>query len=571
MTTTLWQSTLVAAIFAIHPLHVESVAWIAERRDVLYAFFMLLTIWAYINYLEKPKRCRHLWVLLCFILAAMSKPMVVTMPFILLLLDYWPLGRLRMANQDRGSKPFTAPSLQAIRQNVPIFHLFVEKFSLFSIAAVISLFTLFSSWGANALSSLEALPLIVRLENAVVSYRAYILKMIWPNPLAVLYPHPIALPVSKIVSAALLLLTITILVIVGRKKHPYLIVGWLWYLITLLPVIGLVQAGIQSMADRFMYMPMTGLSIMVIYGISDIYKTWPYKKLTLTVLTVLLLLTLIASTRAQVKLWQNSETLFRHTLQVTSNNYLIHNNLGATLAKQGKDEEAFIHFMRSLEINPCYADAHYNLGSLLLRQGKDREAIPHLLVALQIKPDHVQAHNDLGIILTRYGKSKEAMDHFSKAIQFDPTYEEAYFNEGYILLQQKNYVEAIFYFKEVLRINPNNSKAYNGLGVSFLESGSAEKAMDCYHKALEINPNDADTHVNLGSLFIRQGKYQEAILHFTEALRINPNDGEVHFTLGMLYLKIDQKELALKQYTILKTINNKMAGTLYRNISRHRN
>jgi len=571
MTATLWQSTMVAAIFAIHPLHVESVAWIAERRDVLYAFFMLLTIRTFINYVEKPTKRRHLWVLLCFIFAAMSKPMVVTLPFILLLLDYWPLGRLRIPNQDRGSNPFTAPSLQAIRQKVPILHLFVEKLSLFSIAAVISLFTLFSSWEAKALSSLKALPLIVRSENAVVSYGEYILKTIWPNPLAVLYPHPMALPVSKIVSATLLLLTITILVILGRKKHPYLIVGWLWYLITLLPVIGLIQSGIQSMADRFMYMPMTGLLIMVIYGISDIYKNWPYKRLTLTVLSVLLLSTLMASTRAQVKLWQNSETLFRHTLQVTKNNYLIHNNLAAALVKQGKDQEAFVQIMRALEINPRYADAQYNLGSLLLKQGKDREAIPHFIAALQIKPDYVQAHNDLGIILNRHGKSKEAMDHLSKAIQFDPTCEEAYFNKGHILLQQKNYVEAIFYFKEVLRINPNNSKAYNALGVSFLDSGSAEKAMDCYHKALEINPNDADTHVNLGGLLIQQGKYEEAILHLTEALRINPDDGEVHFTLGMLYLKINQKELALKQYTILMTIDNKMASTLYRNISTHRN
>jgi len=571
MTAALWQSAFVAAIFALHPLHVESVAWIAERRDVLHAFFLLLTIWVYINYVEKPKWFQHICVLLCFILAVMSKPMAITLPFILLLLDYWPLGRLRIGKEDQRPKPFTAPSLKTIRQNVPISHLFIEKVSLFSIAVVVGLFTLFSTWGIKSLSSLENLSLIVRIENAAVSYIEYILKMIWPNPLAVLYPYPTTLPVWKVVCTTLLLLTITVLVTLGRRKRPYLIVGWLWYLITLLPVIGLLQAGYQSMADRFMYLPMTGLLIMMIYGISDMYKKWPYKRLTLTILSILLVITLMVSTRAQVKLWRNSETLFRHTLQVTNNNYFIHNHLGAALLKQGNDQEALIHFKRSLDINPYYADAHCNIGVLLLRQGKYREAIPSFIAALQNKPHSVEALTNLGIILSKYGKVKEAMDHFSEAIRINPSYEEAYFNQGNLLLQMRKYDEAIHYFNKALRINSKNPKTYNNLGLALLGLGNAEKAMDSYRKALGINPDDADTHCNLGSLFTQQGKYEKAISHFTEALRINPNDGEVHFTLGMLHLKMNQKELALKQYTTLKNIDNKMADTLYRNISKYRN
>lgn len=573
MTAAIWQSAFVAAIFALHPLHVESVGWVAERRDVLHVFFLLLTIWLYVNYVEKPKWFRHIGVLLCFILAVMSKPMAVTLPFALLLLDYWPLDRLRIGKGDQSPRAFTAPRLMAIRENVRISHLLIEKASLFSIAVVISSFTLFSVWGSKSLSSLESLPLIVRLENAAVSYIGYISKMIWPNPLAVLYPHPMTFPVWKVVCAAFLLLAITILVTLGRKKHPYLIAGWLWYLITLFPVIGLFQAGTQSMADRFMYMPMIGLCIMVIYGISGAYHKWRYnyKGLTLAVLSVSLVITLMVLTRAQVKLWRNSETLFKHTLQVTNNNYFIHNYLGAALAAEGKDKEALIHFSRALEINPHYAHAHSNLGALLLRQDKYREAIPPLVAALQIESDCVEAHTNLGIILSKYGKVKEAMGHFSEAIRINPKYEEAYFNLGKILLEMTKYEEAIHYFNKTLSLNPRNPKTYNNLGLSLLGLGDAEKAMDCYHKALHINPRDADTHCNLGSLFIRQKKYEKAIFHLSEVLRINPNDSEINFTLGMLHLKMNQKELALKQYTALKNIDNKMAETLYLNISKSKN
>jgi protein O-mannosyl-transferase len=573
VTATLWQSAFVAVIFAVHPLHVESVAWVAERRDVLHGFFFLLAIWVYVNYMEKAKWFRQLGVLLCFILAVMSKPMAVTLPFTLLLLDYWPLGRLRVGKEDRGPRPFAAPWLKGIRQDVSISHLLIEKASLFSIAVIISLFTLFSVWGGKSLASLDSLSLVVRIENAVVSYVEYILKMIWPNSLAVLYPHPMAFPIWKVLCATLLLLTITILVTLDRRKHPYLTTGWLWYLMTLLPTIGLFQAGIQSKADRFIYMPMIGLLFMGIYGISDMYNKWRYnyKRLLFAVLSVSLVITLMVLTRAQVKLWRNSETLFKHALQVTENNYFIHNHLGAALATEGKDQEALIHFNKALKINPNYFHAHSNQGALLLRQGKYREAIPSLIAALRIEPDCVEAHTNLGIILGKYGKVKEAMGHFSEAIRVNPNYEEAYFNRGKLSLEMKEYEEAIHYFNKALNLNPRNSKTYNNLGLSLLGLRDAEKAMDYYHKALEINPGDADTHCNLGGLFIRQGKYEKAIFHLTEALRIDPNDKEVYFTLGMLYLKLNQKDLALKQYTSLKNIDNHMADTLYRNISEYKN
>ncbi|HUL19843.1 MAG TPA: tetratricopeptide repeat protein [Thermodesulfobacteriota bacterium] len=570
MTTSLWPCAFIAAIFAFHPIHVESVAWVAERRDVLHTFFLLLAIFAYINYVKDPKRLWHVCVLICFILAVMSKPMAVTLPFILLLLDYWPLGRIRIGKKHQEPKPFTATSLKGISENVPISHLLIEKSSLFFIAIAISLFTLFSAWGIKSLSSFDNLPMILRLENAAVSYIGYFLKIIWPNPLAVLYPYPITLPIWKVVCATLLLFTITVLVTLARNKYPYLIVGWLWYLITLLPVIGLFQAGDQSMADRFMYVPMIGLLIMMVYGISHICRKWPYKTLTLAVISASIIIILIVLTRAQVKFWRNSEALFRHTLQVTTNNYFIHNHLGAVLLKQGRGQEALVHFNRALEINPYYADAHCNLGVLLLRQGKYREAIPSFTAALRYKPHGVEALTNLGIVLGKYGQTKEAMELFSEAMRTNPNYEEAHFNRGSLLLEMKEYKEAIQSFNIALKINSRNSKTYNNLGVSWLGLGNAEKAMDCYHRALDIDPNDADTHCNLATLFIHQGKYEKAISHLAEALRINPNDGEVHFILGMLRLKMNQNELALEQYTALKNIDNKMAETLYLNISKYR-
>lgn len=603
MTALPWRSGFVAALFAIHPLHVESVAWVAERKDVLSAFFLMLAMWAYVHYAEKPRFKRYLLVVLCFLLALMSKPMAVTLPFSLLLLDYWPLGRLRQTKMDHGTNPSISKAVNRVSLRGLFFRLIWEKIPLFFFAAVLSLLTLLAHQGSGALSSLNKLPLENRIGNALVSYVKYIAKTIWPDRLAVLYPHPITLPFWEVAGATLLLVIITVLVVLTRKRRPYYIVGWLWYLGTLLPVIGLIQAGTQAMADRFMYIPSIGLFIMVVYGISDVLREWRYRRVTLTTSGTLLLAILMISTVLQVQLWRNSVTLFTHTLRVTANNSLIHNNLGVTLARQGQDWEAVVHYRKALEINPRYPDAHYNLAALLVRQGKNQDAMAHFVEALQLKPDKVEAHNDLGGLLAKQGKIQEAIVHFAEAVRINPNYAAAYLNLGIVLVQQGRNKEAIPYFNEALGINPKDARIHNNFAVALAKVGKTEEALAHYNQALQINPDYADAHFNLGSLLtlqrkdqeavphyyevlrinpsdaqghyelanilFRQRKNQEAVIHLTEAVRIIPNYGEAHLTLGMLYLVMGKKDLALAQYRILKTINNNMGKTLYKEISKH--
>ena len=526
--------------------------------------------------------------------------MAVTLPFVLLLLDYWPLGRLGLEKRDNSLIPTPLESVNVSHRKAPVFRLILEKVPLFFLSAVLSLFTIFAHWGSGAVSPLDRLPLETRIGNALVSYVNYIAKMIWPNHLAVLYPHPIILPFWEVAGASLLLVMITVLVFLSRKRHPYLIVGWLWYLGTLVPVIGIVQAGTQAMADRFTYIPIVGLFIMVAYGVPDILQGWRYRKAALATSGGLLVSILMAITILQVQYWQNSMKLFNHTLQVTVKNSLIHNNLGVTLMRQGMDQEAFSHYMNALRINPVYADAHYNQGVLLARQGKDQEAIAHLVQALRIKPNMVKAHNDLGSILFKQGKIQEAIIHFSEAVHIDTNYAEAQYNLGTVLSHQGRNEEALHYFSEALRINSKDGKIHNNLAVALAAVGRTEEAIAHYHQALRINPGNTDAHYNLGFLLTLQGKGQDAKTHFYEVLRINPSDGnahynlgvilvqqgkndeaashlseavriisnyeEAHLTLGMLYLAMGKKDLALAQYKILKAINKNLARTLHQKI-----
>ena len=600
MTGTPWRSGFVAALFALHPLHVESVAWVCERKDVLSTFFWMLTMGTYLFYVERPKFNRYLLVVLCFILALMSKPMAVTLPFALLLLDYWPLGRFQFESRDQTLNPSIPKSTNTAHRKVSFFRLVLEKVPLFFLTAVSSLLTIFTQWRGGAVTPLNHLPLGIRIANALVSYVRYIAQMIWPNRLAVLYPHPMNVALWEVAGATLLLLMISILVILAGRRRPYYIVGWLWYLGTLVPVIGFVQAGVQAMADRFTYIPLIGLFVMVAYGVPDILAGWRCRRVALLTSGGFLLSILMISTILQVQRWQNSITLFNHTLDQTANNAIIHNNLGVTLFRQGKEKEAVAHYEKALEINPRYVDAHSNLGILLVKQGKSQEAMPHFIEVLRLKPDEVEAHNHLGIILSKQGKSQEAVAHFSEAIRINPNYEEAYLNLGIALVQQGRNQEAISQLSEALRVNPKNAKVHNSMGVALSGQGKIREAIVHYAQALQINPDYADAHYNLGSLLALQGKGQEALIHYNEVLRIKPHDavahyelavilglqgktqeaivhlaeavriipnyGEAHLTLGMMYLKMEKKGLALAEYKTLQKINKHLANTLYQNI-----
>ena len=455
MTGAPWRSSFVAALFALHPLHVESVAWVSERKDVLSTFFWMLAIGAYISYVARPKLNRYLLVVLCFILALMSKSMAVTLPFVLLLLDYWPLGGPNLKKMGPDLNLSISKSANIDHRRVPLLRLILEKIPLFFLTAVSSLFTILAYWKGGTIASLAKLPLEIRIGNALVSYVRYIAKMIWPDRLAVLYPHPIILPLWEAAGAAFLLTILTVWMIIAGRRRPYYVVGWLWYLVTLLPTIGLVQAGVQAMADRFTYIPLIGLFIMVAYGVPDILTGWRYQRVALVTSGGFLLSILMICTMLQVQRWQNSVRLFSHTLDVTVNNALIHNNLGVTLVRQGKDQEAIAHYKKALEINPRYVDAHYNLGSLLVLQGMDQEALPHYIEVLRINPRDAVAHYELAVILARQNKAQEAIVHLAEAVRIIPNYGEAHFTLGMIYLKMGKKDLALTEYKTLQKINTN--------------------------------------------------------------------------------------------------------------------
>jgi Flp pilus assembly protein TadD len=491
MTRAPWSSSFVAVLFGLHPLHVESVAWVAERKDVLSTFFWMLTLWAYAYYVERQTLKRYVLVVLCFILGLLSKPMLVTLPFVLLLLDYWPLGRSNLdSSVHRRDKSF---SLSPFGREPSGARLILEKVPLFLFAAASSAVTFFAQRSSGAVGSLEKLPLGNRLANALVSYLTYIWKMIWPDGLAILYPHPIHLPVWQAAGAGLLLVMVTILVIMAARKHPYFLVGWLWYVGTLVPVIGLVQVGAQAMADRYTYIPLIGLFIMVAYGIPHALTGSRFRKIALAFLGSLVILILLILTVEQVQRWKNSVTLFEHTLRVTVNNSMIHNNLGVILAAQGKDGEARIHYTEALTIKSNYADALYNMGALLAREGKDQEAMAHFVQALQLKPAMAEVHNHMGAILLKAGRPQEAMDRFTEAIRIDPEYAYAHYNLGALFARQGRMQEAIDHLSAATRLMPTYAEAHFALGIVYLEMGKRDLALSEYDILQKTDPTRAKT------------------------------------------------------------------------------
>jgi tetratricopeptide (TPR) repeat protein len=414
MTGAVWRSAFVAAVFALHPLHVESVAWVAERKDVLSGLFWMLTIVAYIRYAEKPRIRRYLLVVLSLTLGLMAKPMVVTLPFVLLLLDYWPLDRLQWPHQC-GKEVLPQPkSVDADHNRFSAARLIVEKIPLFTLVAASSIVTYIAQQSGHMVVHV---PLKARVIHVADSYIGYIMKMAYPSRLAVLYPYPTELHLDYM----LLLIGISALILWRAKQLRWLTVGWLWYLGTLVPVIGLVQVGDQAMADRYSYLPSIGIFIIVAWGAPELLAKWHYRKIALSAAAAVALVALLICTRMQVSHWKNSSVLFGHTLEVTENNFVIHNGYGVALARNGQMNEAIEHYKKALQIQPEYADAYANLGATLSNQGKFDEAVVCYNRALSIKPNLVLTHSNLGDILLGQNKLDEAVEHFIEALRIKPS------------------------------------------------------------------------------------------------------------------------------------------------------
>ncbi|MGD8916346.1 MAG: tetratricopeptide repeat protein [Syntrophobacterales bacterium] len=542
MTGALWPSSFVAALFALHPLHVESVAWVAERKDVLSAFFWLLAVRAYSRYVERPRSRRYLLALFFFALGLMAKPMVVTLPFVLLLLDYWPLERMEInrlrVKQNEGGMARSS-----------VFHLVWEKIPFIVLSGATTVVTIIAQRQVGALKSFEGFPFSHRIANALVSYVSYIGKMVWPHKLAVFYPYPTTIPLWQSAGAGLLLITISVLLLRAAANRPYLAVGWLWYVVTLLPVIGLVQVGVQAMADRYTYLSIIGLFIIIAWGIPSVLASWRHRKKAIALAATVLLLVFAICSMRQVSYWQDSASLFQHTNKVTINNDVAHNHLGLALAAQGRFEEAMSHYVQALRIKPREPWVHSNLGIALARQGRLAQAIDHYEEALRIKPDLAKAHNNLGNALAKQGKLEEAMSHYAEALRIKPDFEKAHNNLGNALARQGKLEEAMSHYAEALRINPDYAGAHNNLGNALAMQGKLEEAMDHYSQALRINPEDAEAHNNLGNILAAKGRLEEAANCYSEALRINPDYARAHYNLANTLAAMGRFDEAVGHYS----------------------
>jgi protein O-mannosyl-transferase len=502
MTGDLWPSAFVAAVFAIHPLRAESVAWVAERKDVLSGLFFMLTLWAYLGYVRRPfSIARYALVAVLFALGLMSKPMLVTLPLLLLLLDYWPLGRIRGLS-GVGSLAPVATDISSSQQDNPQeevstsqyswWQLIAEKMPLLAMSVVSCVVTSLAQ--QKALANFEIVTLPLRITNALVAYGTYLGQFFFPRGLAIFYPYPVdGHPAWKVACVSMMLIVITIGVLTQWRKRPWLLVGWFWYLGMLVPVIGFVQVGGQSMADRYTYLPQIGLAIALGWAAANFADDRLPRRLAFAAVSVVAVIILMIFATRQTAFWRNGETIWIRASDCTASNIFAHNNMGNLLAKNQRVNEAILQYQKALEINPRSAITHNNLGNVYASRGKLKEAAAEYRLALKYRENYAQAHNNLGNVLAWCEHRDDAIAEYQKALEIDPDYAEA----------------------------------YNNLGAALAGKGEFAAAVDNFNTALKINRFSADAHNNLGTVLEQQGKIAEAADHWRELVHLNPTNMEI--------------------------------------------
>ena len=508
MTGDLWRSAFVAALMAIHPLHVESVAWVSERKDVLSAVFFMLSLAAYSRYARDPRPVRFAAVAVAQALGLLAKPMLATLPFVLLLLDLWPLGRLRLGESGGGARAG---------------RLAVEKWPLFCLSFLSLAATFVPLARTGTLTSLDALPLQARLGNALCAYVVYVRQTLWPHPLAIPYPHPgRPLPLEAL-GAALALACVTGATLRAARLRPWLLVGWLWFLGMLVPVIGLVQSGEHAHADRYMYLPSIGLSVMLAWGVPDLLSVWGAGRVA-PLLGALAVAACVPITRAQVGHWQSTVTLFAHAIRVTPMNFVAHSNLATGLARQGDFAAAERHYREAIRIRPVYWEARTGLGVVLMRQGRLAEALEQQREALRSNPASADVSFNLGALEARMGQSGDAANHYAQAVRLNPGLGAAHYNWGNLLVAAGRLAEAEDRFAEAVRLQPQDVEALNNLGLTIGLQGRWPQAAEVLGRAVALDPGHTRARVNLGRALRELGRLDEARAQWREAARRNPRD-----------------------------------------------
>jgi len=562
MTGRLWTSALVAALFAVHPQHVESVAWIAERKDVLSTFFWLLTMGAYARWCRDKGLRLYIGMLGCFILGLLSKPMLVTLPFVLLLLDYWPLERLPKSpvNWDLKGR-------------------LKEKLPLFAFSALSCWVTFMAQHQGGAVSSIRYFPLAIRLQTAIKAYAVYVLKLYWPTPLSALYPHPgKSLPLPEILFCALIIIILTACAVMLARRARYVLVGWLWYLGTLVPVIGLVQVGGQAYADRYTYVPFIGLFIILAWTGLDLWKRYQPVRPLLIILSGMAICGYSFLTYQYLPVWKDSISLFSNAIQVTDNNSVAYNNLGTlhesageldqaidyytkaseatpylwkphsnrgrALAKQGKMDLAIIDFQKALEINSSYVPAHSDLANTYVALGRLEDAALHYEAALKLEPSAYQARLNAAAVYISLEQPQQSLTHYGKALELRPNNPTVLFRIGNVMAKFGRPAQSIPYYEEAVKQQPNFPEAHNFLGDALDKTGNIKRATAHFREALKLNPHYFEAASNLGVALAKQGKHEEALRFYQLAIRIQPDYAEAYNNMGVTLVQMRQFERA---------------------------
>jgi tetratricopeptide (TPR) repeat protein len=524
LTGALWPGAFVAALFAWHPLHVESVAWISERKDVLSTFFALLTLLSYARFAKESKvqspksKVFYTLALLAFALGLMSKPMLVTLPFVMLLLDYWPLKRVTSCRlQVEGSK------VQRFQPATFNLQLVTEKFPFFLLSAGSCIVT-FLAQKNSAVASFATVPLSLRFENAIVAYAGYLWKTVWPANLAIFYPLPKNIAWPTVTAAAAILFFISSVVWFGRKRSPYLLVGWLWFLGTLVPVIGLVQVGDQAMADRYTYFPLIGIFLAVAFLADDCARRFCFLRIPISIAAVLILAMCLFLTEKQLRYWRDSESLFTHALEVTNDNALAHLNLGAALEEKNETSRALMEYQKALQLNPGRHEIYNNIGKLLDGEGKPQEALPYCRDAVRLDPKSARSHNVLGIVLLELGRFDEATGEFSEAMRLDSNYAPPHFEMGRALLEQGRDADALPEFREALLLEPENFQMLICISRILAADEKPEirngtESLALANNAVKLNDNFVALDT-LAIAYAENGRFDEAVQTGQQALAL---------------------------------------------------
>ena len=520
-----WRSAAVAAIFAWHPFQVDTVAWIAERKYLLSTGFGLVTIGAYVRYAQKPGPHRYALVAGLFALGLMTKPVLVTLPCALWLLDFWPLRRLKTAGEVTRK---TAASATTIAPGPPRFpgvslaRLIVEKLPLLVLSAAASAMTVLGHSKMDALLTGDILPLSVRLQTALVSYATYLRKIFWPADFSVIYPHPGGWPVMLVAGSALVLLAVSAVVIVGARRARWGVVGWCWFLGMLVPTIGVVQAGIQAMADRFVYFPLAGIALVVVWLGAEVLAARPQWRQPLLAGGALALAACVVDAALQVPHWEDSRALFEHATRVTVGNHIAHINLGSALMREQRVEDAIANFKEAIRIRPTYYDGWNSLGNAWSRQGQFAEALKSFSEALRFNPGFADAYNGAGFSLANLNRPAEAAEQYAAALRLKQDFPEAHFNFASLLETQGKLKEAEQHYRDALRFRPGLAEARTALGLLFVRQGKAAEAVEQFTVVVQLRPEDPDAHLRLGVALSNQQKVESAVTEFRETLRLRP-------------------------------------------------